>query len=102
MGICAKVFGVRDDQGRPVETGQLKELYKKSISIAWPSTVEGALLSIIGSVDTMMVGTLGSAAIAAARSDSLMRSLRVPLKTPPFFAAAMAKRIGPRSGQSPI
>ena len=65
MGICAKVFGVRDDQGRPVETGQLKELYKKSISIAWPSTVEGALLSIIGSVDTMMVGTLGSAAIAA-------------------------------------
>lgn len=43
----------------------LKELYQKSIAIAWPATVEGALLSIIGSVDTMMVGTLGSSAIAA-------------------------------------
>lgn len=42
-----------------------KEMFKKNLSIAWPSTVEGMLMSIIGSVDTMMVGTLGAAAIAA-------------------------------------
>lgn len=43
----------------------LSELYKQSIGIAWPAVVEGALLSIINSVDTMMVGTLGPAAIAS-------------------------------------
>jgi len=42
-----------------------KEMYKKNLNIAWPATVEGMLLSIIGSIDTMMVGTLGPAAIAA-------------------------------------
>ena len=40
-------------------------MYGQSLGIAWPSTIEGALLSIIGSIDTMMVGTLGAAAIAA-------------------------------------
>lgn len=42
-----------------------QELFRENIRIAWPATLEGALLSIIGSVDTMMVGKLGSAAIAA-------------------------------------
>ena len=65
MGMFTRLFGVRDDQGRPIEEGQLKQLYRQSLSIAWPSTVEGALLSIISSVDTMMVGTLGAAAIAS-------------------------------------
>ncbi len=47
------------------DTPHAKELYKQSLKIAWPATVEGALLAIIGSIDTMMVGTLGPAAIAA-------------------------------------
>ena len=59
------IFGVKDHEGKSIETPKLKELYKKTLSIAWPSTVEGALMSIIGSVDTMMVGTLGAASIAA-------------------------------------
>ncbi len=42
-----------------------KELFRDNLKIAWPATLEGALLSIIGSIDTMMVGTLGSASIAA-------------------------------------
>ena len=65
MDTYQKFFGVKDLSGKPVETEKLKKLYKQSISIAWPSTVEGALLSIISSIDTMMVGTLGPAAIAA-------------------------------------
>ncbi len=59
------LFHVKDRDGKLIDQSEIRSLYKKTISIAWPSTVEGALLSIIGSIDTMMVGTLGSAAIAA-------------------------------------
>ena len=65
MDLWQKVFGIRGENGEPVDKKELKGYYGKCIGIAWPSTVEGALLSIIGSVDTMMVGTLGSSAIAA-------------------------------------
>ena len=65
MGVLARLFSVTDDQNRPVGWEETKSLYKKSLNIAWPSTVEGALLSIINSVDTMMVGSLGPAAIAS-------------------------------------
>lgn len=65
MEAIQKLFGVKDHEGNRIDTAQLKDLYKKTVSIAWPSTVEGALISIISSVDTMMVGTLGAASIAA-------------------------------------
>ncbi len=65
MDLFQKLFGVKDHEGKAIPTQQLKDIYKKTLSIAWPSTVEGALTAIIGSVDTMMVGTLGAAAIAA-------------------------------------
>jgi len=65
MGIFQKLLTVRDHEGKPVDPIVTKDLFKKTLAIGWPSTVEGALMSIIGSVDTMMVGTLGSAAIAA-------------------------------------
>jgi len=79
MDIFQKVLGIKDPEGRRVETGLLKRLYKESIGIAWPSTVEGALLSVIGSVDTMMVGTLGSAAIAAVGLTSQPRMILLVL-----------------------
>ena len=63
--MLPKLLHVKDHEGKPVDPGVTTDLYKKTLSIAWPSTVEGALMSIIGSVDTMMVGTLGAAAIAA-------------------------------------
>ena len=63
--LIQKLLGVKDHTGQPIEHSRIKELYRKTLSIAWPSTVEGALLSIISSVDTMMVGTLGAASIAA-------------------------------------
>ena len=79
MDIFQKILGIKDPEGRRVETGLLKKLYKESIGIAWPSTVEGALLSVIGSVDTMMVGTLGSAAIAAVGLTSQPRMILLVL-----------------------
>lgn len=65
MELVQKAFGVKDHEGKTVDRSVLKELYKKTLSIAWPSAVEGALISIVSSVDTMMVGTLGAASIAA-------------------------------------
>ena len=65
MELFQKLFGVKDHEGNRIRTDELKQLYKKTLAIAWPSTVEGALISIISSVDTMMVGTLGPASIAA-------------------------------------
>ena len=65
MGLSQKLLAVKDHEGNKIDAAQVKELYKNTLAIGWPSTVEGALLSIIGSVDTMMVGTLGAASIAA-------------------------------------
>lgn len=41
------------------------EVYKNFFRIAWPSAVEALLVAMIGAVDTIMVGTLGSGAIAS-------------------------------------
>ena len=64
MGIVQRFFQIPGADGKPMPYEEAKKLYKENISIAWPSTIEGALMSIIGSVDTAMVGTLGTAAIA--------------------------------------
>lgn len=61
--LMAKFFGIRGVDFEKEES--TKELYKKNIGIAWPSVIEGALLSIINSADTMMVGGIGYTAIAA-------------------------------------
>ncbi|MBE5787264.1 MAG: MATE family efflux transporter [Clostridiales bacterium] len=65
MNVFHGLLAVRNDKGQILDPENTKNIYRKTLSIAWPSTVEGALMSIIGSVDTMMVGMLGSAAIAA-------------------------------------
>ncbi|MDF2588046.1 MAG: hypothetical protein K0S41_1887 [Anaerocolumna sp.] len=40
-------------------------VYKKFFDVAWPSALESLLVGLIGSVDTIMVGTIGEEAIAA-------------------------------------
>lgn len=42
-----------------------KEVYQRALHIAWPSAAESVLVSLVSSVDTIMVGGLGPAAIAA-------------------------------------
>lgn len=42
-----------------------REVYERTIRIAWPSAMESILISLIGAVDMMMVGGLGTNAIAA-------------------------------------
>jgi putative MATE family efflux protein len=49
-------------------TGELpssSSVYKKFFYIAWPSALESLLVGLVGSVDTIMVGTLGEKAITA-------------------------------------
>ncbi len=67
MGAFARFFAIKGVDFQE-NTPPLGDLYKKSISIAWPAAVEGALLSIIGSLDMIMVGAipnLGTQSIAA-------------------------------------
>ncbi len=42
-----------------------REAYHTVLAVAWPSIVESLLVSLMSSVDTMMVGTIGPAAITA-------------------------------------
>ncbi|MGL6174995.1 MAG: MATE family efflux transporter, partial [Cellulosilyticaceae bacterium] len=42
-----------------------KELYRNTMNLAWPSALERVLVSLVGAMDTMMVGALGAPAIAA-------------------------------------
>ena len=42
-----------------------KEAYRTALRIAWPSATETVLVSLVSSVDVMMVGSLGHQAIAA-------------------------------------
>ncbi len=52
-----------------------KEAYGRMLSLAWPSAVESVLICLTGSVDTMMVGSLGAAAISAVGITSQPRFL---------------------------
>ena len=42
-----------------------KQAYTTFLSVAWPSALESLLVGLVGSIDTMMVGSLGQGAIAA-------------------------------------
>lgn len=42
-----------------------REAYRTTLRIAWPSIVESVLVALISAVDTMMVGSIGPAAITA-------------------------------------
>lgn len=50
---------------RQGELPSTKTLYQSFIRIAWPSALEALLVSLVGAMDTIMVGTLGEEAIAA-------------------------------------
>lgn len=65
MNLLHKLFQIKQPDHSVLNAQETADLYRQNIAIAWPSTVEGALMSIISSVDTAMVGTLGTAAIAA-------------------------------------
>lgn len=64
----ANLFSVKSMLKKEQIIGELppsREAYRNFIKIAWPSALEAFLVAMIGSVDTIMVGTLGPGAIPA-------------------------------------
>ena len=55
--------------------GESREMYNNAFQIAWPSTLEGLLLSIISAVDTAMVKTVDKYAIASVNLTSQPRMI---------------------------
>lgn len=47
------------------EIPSTKQVYKNAFDVAWPSATESVLIGLVGAIDTMMVGVLGTGAIAA-------------------------------------
>ncbi|MBQ4417777.1 MAG: MATE family efflux transporter [Lachnospiraceae bacterium] len=58
-------FLKRQEKRSEEEKDRMGGLYKSAFSIAWPAAVEGTLISIISSVDTMMVKIVDPYAIAS-------------------------------------
>lgn len=62
------LFSVKSLLGKNRALGELpteREVYSRAFKISWPCTLETVLVGLVGSVDIMMVGGLGSSAIAA-------------------------------------
>ena len=49
-----------------------KSILKRTLRVAWPSMLESFLVSLVGMIDTIMVSSLGSYAIALPTSPSLL------------------------------
>lgn len=47
------------------DSEKLSAMYKRVIIIAWPAALEGLLMTLMNSFDTMMVGKIGTEAIAS-------------------------------------
>jgi len=68
MNFIKKFFAVETlipPQHRIQALPTTQEVYERTLRIAWPSAMEAILISLIGAVDMMMVGGLGTNAIAA-------------------------------------
>ena len=63
MGLLRHLFIF--DRPNHDDSDTVPDMYRNLISIAWPAALEGLLLSLMNSFDTMMVGRLGPAAIAS-------------------------------------
>lgn len=99
MTLVNRFYGVEHMIKKPMRLGEIpttKKAYQDVIHIALPSVAEMVLMALIGSVDTMMVGVIGSEAIAAVGITSQPRMLMLAI----FFAlnigvtAIVARRKG--------
>ena len=99
MKLLERFFGVTSLLPKGKVKGELpstSEAYKNLIRIALPSVCEMVLMSLMGSIDTMMVGTIGTQAIASVGLVNQPRMLMLCM----FFAlntgitAVVARRKG--------
>ncbi len=55
----------RKTSGGPAGTDDGRKMFQKAFSVAWPAVLESFSISLAGMIDTMMVATMGSYAVAA-------------------------------------
>ncbi len=68
QALLLRLFDGRSILGRDEPKGEIPpaaRILQDTLQIAWPSILESFLVALVGVIDTIMVGTLGSAAIAA-------------------------------------
>ncbi len=77
-------------------------IYRTAYQMAWPSTLEAFLVGLVSMVDTIMVGTLGSSAIAAVgiTNQPRMIVLAVIMSLNVGVTAIVARRTGEKDAQS--
>jgi len=97
--IPAKMVKPEQILGELPSTGAI---YKRAYDMAWPSTLESFLIGLVGMVDTIMVGTLGSGAIAAVGITNQPRFivLAVIMSLNTGITAVVARRTGEKDSVS--
>ncbi len=58
-------LGIKGAKLREDDPDTIPDMYKRLLTIAWPAALEGLLMTLMNSFDTMMVGRIGPAAIAS-------------------------------------
>lgn len=92
--------------GEPV-TGELpstNSLFKTTVNMAWPSMVESFLVALVGFIDTIMVSTLGSYAIAAVGLTQQPKFIGLALfmSMSTAISALVARRRGEQNRESAV
>lgn len=79
-----------------------KQILQRTLQIAWPSIVESFLVSLVGMIDTIMVSSLGSYAIAAVGLTTQPKfiGLAIFLSLNVAVSAIVARRKGEREQES--
>lgn len=68
MTLFQKWFTVEGLMDKNLGSGELpktRDVYRKTYKMAWPSAMEATLIALIGAADMVMVGGIGSGAIAS-------------------------------------
>ncbi|MGI5893074.1 MAG: MATE family efflux transporter [Candidatus Merdivicinus sp.] len=68
LSIIQRLFSVKSFLHGSQPLGEIppaKQLYTNAVQMAWPSILESFLVALVGFIDTIMVSSLGSYAIAA-------------------------------------
>ena len=63
-----------------------KNFYKRAIQLAWPSGLESGFIALAGIIDTYMVSSIGSSAVAAVGLTTQPKFIALPK----FFAINIA------------
>lgn len=81
-----------------------REIYSTAYHMAWPSTIEAVLVGLVGLVDTVMVGSLGSSAIAAVgiTNQPRMIVLAIIMSLNVGVTAVVARRTGEKDQRSAV